>query len=664
MFGDMNPENLALKGTAKQSTTKYKSHAGLAIDGNIDGFASRGSVTHTGGHGTEDWNPWWQVRLESETKIGGIRVWNRQLQQANDEIQVVSVVNPGAAPPQGTFRMKIDYGGKNYTSKVDLPVDASATGGLASMSGAIEAMLGTLGGVDVTRTSTTNLLGGYRGYQYTVTFKGHPGDVPKIGIKYTNFSATPDAKVMIETLRNGVDNPKYNYKLDSNEKEYVDNLYPCWIFIFDSTVPQPELIQDFYELKKKAVWTQEVAQGGRVINLAPRGVTGQTVRIMLNNTNYLSLAEVQVYEASVETMSQYSGGSPIQERPIVQPYIAEHSLDDTWKNVQFGGLWHLTVTDTKAYNSDRKVGSLMEHNGMGKINDWVLMVTDMAGVIHRFYVDYHVEVLTLPKYGELFYQELSDKDEGYSLFNGRTLSKLEEAPGMGRFLAPCYGVDTTGLNGVESVGNHRHCPLNYGVGGLRSWQKTGAKPVVNLHGKERVVVYKPFSDFLGQDHFTYRTLFGTVPGETTEVRVNVKNCRIYEKEESKGTSSTVHALCACKRTEQKLFGDPVSCPAAITSTCGASPTSEEIYPFMCRMCRGAHAGFSSACRVEVEKAVAWLDDKGLCDPDVPAVGYPVCKEEGTAALTREPFMLYGVGTDYFRGGRGMSRVQMQMNKVN
>eukprot|EP00520_Triparma_pacifica_P008483 CAMPEP_0118646096 /NCGR_PEP_ID=MMETSP0785-20121206/7860_1 /TAXON_ID=91992 /ORGANISM="Bolidomonas pacifica, Strain CCMP 1866" /LENGTH=7824 /DNA_ID=CAMNT_0006538039 /DNA_START=267 /DNA_END=23742 /DNA_ORIENTATION=+ len=663
LFGDMNPENLALKGTAKQSTTKYKSHAGLAIDGNVDGFASRGSVSHTGGHGEEDWNPWWQVRLESEVKIGGIRVWNRQLQQARDEIQVINVVAPGKNP-QGTYRMRIDYGGKNYTSKVDLPVDAAATGSLETMSGALEAMLGRLGSVDVTRTSTTNLLGGYQGYQYTVTFKGHPGDVPKIGIHYTNFTLTPDAKVMVETLRQGVDNPKYNYKLDSNEKEYVDNLYPCWIFIFDSTVPQPELIEDFYELKKKAVWMQEVAQGGRVINLSPGGITGQTVRVMLNNTNYLSLAEVQVYEANIESMSQYSGGSPIQERPIVQPYIAEDSLDDTWKNVQFGGLWHLTITDTKKYNSDRDIGQIREHNGMGKINDWVLMITDMAGVIHRFYVDYHVEVLTLPKYGELYFQELNDKDEGYSLFNGRTFSKLEEAPGMGRFLAPCYGVDTTGLNGVESVGNHRFCPLNYGVGGLRSWQKTGAKPVVNLHGKERVVVYKPFADFLGQDHFTYRTLFGTVPGETTEVRVNVKNCRIYEKEETKGTSSTVHSLCSCKRTEQLLFGDPTNCEAAIISTCGASATSEEVYPFMCRMCKGAHSTFTSACRSEIEKAVAWLDDKGLCSADVPAGGYPVCKEEGTAALTREPFMLYGVGEDYYRGGRGMTKVQMQSNKVN
>ena len=661
LFGDMNPENLALKGTAKQSTTKYKSHAGLAIDGNVDGFASRGSVSHTGGHGLEDWNPWWQVRLQSETKIGGIRVWNRQLQQARDEIQVISVVAPGTSP-QGTYRMRIDYGGNNYTSKVDLPVDAAATGSELTMSGAVEAMLNTLGSVDVTRTSTTNHLGGYQGYQYTVTFKGHAGDVPKISVHYTNFTLTPDAKVMVETLRNGVDNPKYNYKLDSDEKNYVDNLYPCWVLIFDSTAPNPE-DYDFYELKKKAVWMQEVVQGGRVINLSPGGVTGQTVRVMLNNTNYLSLAEVQVYEANVETMSQYSGGSPIQERPIVQPYVAEDSLDDTWKDVQFGGLWHLTVTDLVKYNSDRKVGSLREHNGMGKMNDWVLMITDMAGIVHRSYVDYHVEILTLPKYGELYYQELNDKDEGYSYFNGRKLEKLEEAPGMGRFLAPCYGVDTTGLNGVESVGNHRYCPLNYGVGGMRSWQKTGAKPVVNLHGKERVVIYKPFKDFLGQDHFTYRTLFGTVPGETSEVRLNVKNCRVYETSETKGTASTVHSLCSCKRTEQKLFGDPTACPAAITSTCTSSATSAEVYPYMCRMCTGAHSTFTSACKVEIEKAVTWLDEKGLCSTDVPAGGYPICKEEGTAALTREPFMLYGVGTDFYRGGQGMTRVQMQNNKI-
>ena len=666
LFTDMQSENLALRGIAKQSTTKYSSHAGLAIDGNVDGFMSRGSVTHTGGHGKEDPSPWWQVRLEKGVTIGGIRIWNRQLQQARDDIQVVSVVAP-SKQPVGNYRLKMEYLGENYTSSI-LSTSAEAQGGSDTMKGAVENMVHRLGEVDVTRTSTTSFMGGYQGYQYTVTFTGHPGDVPKIKLDSTNFTITPDARVEIETLRHGVDNPKYNYKGDSNEKEYVDNLYPFWLMIFDESVPNPEFIEGgVKEALKKAVWFQEVRKGERVVNLAPN-VHGQTVRVMLDNDNYLSLAEVEVYEAGNSAMSQYAGGSPIAERPITQPYVAEDGLDSSFANIQYGGIWTLVISDLAGYKGSREAGNYRETNGMGKVNDWVLTITDQANVMHRFYSDRQAEILTLPKYGSLFFKELNGLDEGYSLFNGRTVEaqdggKIEEELGMGRNLSPCYGVDTTGLNGVESVGSHRYCPLNYGVGNLLSNQKTGAKPIKNLSGGERVVVYEPFRDFLGVDHFTFRTLSGGAAGATTEVRVNVKNCRVYEREETKEGTDSTHGLCTCGRTEEYLYGDPLKCPLAVSSVCAGA--DRDNFPLLCTTCTGSsHASYDMPCKAQLDKAVAWLENKGMCSKDVPKSGYSICKEEGTTAREREPFILYGVDTDYFSGGRGLTQVKMQSNRVS
>ena len=40
--------NLALNANASQSTTRFGGTADLAVDGNVDGFFSSGSVTHTG----------------------------------------------------------------------------------------------------------------------------------------------------------------------------------------------------------------------------------------------------------------------------------------------------------------------------------------------------------------------------------------------------------------------------------------------------------------------------------------------------------------------------------------------------------------------------------------------------------------------------------------
>ena len=576
-----------------------------------------------------------------------------------------------------------------------------------SMQEAIEGLTGLVGTVDVSRTT---LVGGgdwrenWKGYQYSITFIGSPGDRMELSVVDRKFNVVNDTMVEVETARHGVKNEFYNYKgtFTKNSVAYVEELFPFWVMIFDDTMKAPELLQGgFDEAFKHAVWSQEVSgrtgEEGRVINLAPN-VKGSLVRVMLKNGNYLSLAEVQVFESRLNTMNQLVEGSPIAERPLTQPYSGEDSLDDKFKNIQFGGAWHLNIRDLTKYSNTRGVGGegagggedgtcgnpgsvegeggckglMGEKNGVGKLNDWILMITDHAGVVHRYYSDQLSSILTLPKYGELFLTEMSEKDEGYRGYNGRGADegrgRVEEAEGMGRKLSPCYGVDTTGLNGVDSVGSHRYCPLNFGVGGLMNTQKGGAMSKTTLLGKERVVVYRPFRDFLGVDHFTYQPWDGVDKGEVTEVRIEVKNCRRFERAVTKGDVG-VQGLCSCRRTEAELFGG-AGCVAAVQATCGLSTSSFEEHPVMCSMCDWAGlqgftgvAQHSSGCKVEIEKAVALMESKGMCDAEVPKEGYPSCREESTTANAREPYILYGVGTEYFRGGRGVTKVHMPLNSI-
>jgi hypothetical protein len=66
--------NLALDGTATQSSTGYKDAiAARAIDGNTDGTFFNNSVTHTG----SDANAWWQVDLGENCVIRKINCFNR-----------------------------------------------------------------------------------------------------------------------------------------------------------------------------------------------------------------------------------------------------------------------------------------------------------------------------------------------------------------------------------------------------------------------------------------------------------------------------------------------------------------------------------------------------------------------------------------------------------
>ncbi|EMI17019.1 protein containing DUF1549 [Rhodopirellula maiorica SM1] len=66
-------QNVALSGTATQSSTGFNGPAKFAIDGNISGNFQDRTVIHTQ---TED-NPWWEVDLGAEHPVDRIALWNR-----------------------------------------------------------------------------------------------------------------------------------------------------------------------------------------------------------------------------------------------------------------------------------------------------------------------------------------------------------------------------------------------------------------------------------------------------------------------------------------------------------------------------------------------------------------------------------------------------------
>lgn len=66
-------DNLALAGTATQSSTTHSGDPSRAIDGDTNGEYFDGSVTHTA---TEN-NAWWQVDLATQNAIGEINIYNR-----------------------------------------------------------------------------------------------------------------------------------------------------------------------------------------------------------------------------------------------------------------------------------------------------------------------------------------------------------------------------------------------------------------------------------------------------------------------------------------------------------------------------------------------------------------------------------------------------------
>ncbi len=68
--------NIALKGTATQSSVSWEGTPELAIDGNTNGDKTKGkSVMHTDGR--KNTNPWWLLDLGHEVPLQSISIWNR-----------------------------------------------------------------------------------------------------------------------------------------------------------------------------------------------------------------------------------------------------------------------------------------------------------------------------------------------------------------------------------------------------------------------------------------------------------------------------------------------------------------------------------------------------------------------------------------------------------
>lgn len=66
--------NIAIDGTATQSSTAFQGPAALAIDGNTDGdYKAAKSTTHT----KQSSNPWWELDLGAVHPVDRIAVWNR-----------------------------------------------------------------------------------------------------------------------------------------------------------------------------------------------------------------------------------------------------------------------------------------------------------------------------------------------------------------------------------------------------------------------------------------------------------------------------------------------------------------------------------------------------------------------------------------------------------
>jgi hypothetical protein len=517
--------------------------------------------------------------------------------------------NATTACNDGTFVLTVPFGGKGgipvntgaiHWSAAAMIIDEDGQSPNAgkregeSLQAKLQA-LPNVGQVRVTRAEAPNTgVGDYHPvpgrkqnhHRWSVTFVAAPGNLAEMTVASNDISVV-GADVRVETWQDGTDNRFYNYATELAQLK--GQMGPGWLMVLPDSFTNIANTDSLEEAKAAAMWKRHITANDyhqwreNHFTLPEGGIQGRYVRYQLEGSGYLSLAEVQVYEARRPTLSGYKGGSPITATyyPGGTTYCPEQNLDEAFRGLSAEGMWNLHITDERARESLYEGTSepTQKVHGQGAVSDWILHITDVHGETRDYYMDMTAKIETMPKYGNLFigiddaeFEHLDrdrngelDRAEGTKYLNHYVRGygqmdkasrrsildifmldlqlyggvRLQEEEGLQRYLSPCYGrVSDTYSLWRYSGQNHplpggllsSSCVRQFGVGNSLSSSSEGSIAVKHQIRHGRSIRYVPVQGYTGKDSFSYQMQMG--PEESSvrgDIDVTVKLCRGYDE---------------------------------------------------------------------------------------------------------------------------------------
>ena len=303
VLGSAPFHNLATGRKAAQSSTQPgldKSGAEKAADGNPDGNFAAGSVTHTNGEA----NAWWQVDLGASAAIRNITIWNRTdccQDRLSDYWVFVSDLPfaPTDTPaklekrtatwnshqteyPKPSARIavngvgryvRVQLNGTNYLSLAEVQIDGAVRRSLAAGKKAEQSS--TLApGTDVAAHAVDG---------------NTDGKLAAGSVSHTYGQANAWWQVDLEkSVQIG------SIRVWNRTDCCQDRLSDYWVFASDTPFTAsdtPETLQ-----KRQGIWSSHQTRYPNPFMTIPVNAKARYIRVQLSGTNYLSLAEVEVFE--------------------------------------------------------------------------------------------------------------------------------------------------------------------------------------------------------------------------------------------------------------------------------------------------------------------------------------------------------------------------------
>lgn len=653
-FSDVRSKNIALSGVTNQSSTSFDGYARRCNDGITSSIYGDKSACATS---DADTNPWWQIHLPLGSTVRSLTVWPRTPQEWVPAICIVTI-KAWDKFPIGKYRLKF--------TNVD-PLDSTLTytsdyiqmGDSASNVQLIVSDIGALSQISIHREVIVgdSFIKGH-GWRYLVTFHGIEVAEPHIEVLNSTFIGGYDLieNELVENIQSfqlnvGAQLFKRGVaKSVSKAASAIGGvngentwLLPYYLFLFEETGSQPP--DSLEESIAQAVWYHKyetIDKLEQIVLNIPYSNIGY-VKIQKVGQSQLSFVELEVFATELRSLKWYREGYPIKPSSILSPYQLVDSFAHAFDYTKYTGRWSLQITSSNAHTKKNIRGW---EGSVGTISDWVLVVTDLAGIVHVYYQDIRGVVTTKPKYGTLQVAALhttSNYQDWRQRFEITASGEITTKKGFERALGSCINVDTTGMNGVQSqLDGYRYCSENYGVGPSLGNRKFGDYPDEIYIDNYRLLYYTPNYQYLGTDFFTYKILHGLMNQNEvnekgdSEVTIHVRNCRDNQKDRI-----SAHSLCVCVPSEQTVISNWSSCSANVYQICTNSSESKSHFVNLCETCSNNYLEANNVtfnevsfnCLTEISRSVSYLTSNRQCDIEP----LYACKDELVTKTGKEQF---------------------------
>lgn len=341
-YSTIGSTNLALGRPATQSSTLYTT-AAAAVDGNTDGFFGNGSVTHT----SNTLQPWWQVDLGSVQTVGSIKLWNRTdccPERLSNFYVLVSDVPFTSTDLMTTLGQS---GVSNYYTPGQVSV--SSTINIARTGRYVRVQLAgtnSLSLAEVQVMSAVNLATGKPASQSTTLYTTAAAAVD--GNTNGNFGAastthTENTFQPWWQVDLGASQTLDNIRLWNRTDCCGDRLSNFYVLVSDQPFVSTNLTTTINQAGVSAYYTPGQAGVSYTINV---GRTGRYVRVQLAGTNFLSLAEVEIFGSGKINVTRSVPGSTFPRAVASSTFNANYPAsavidgDRQARNWGAGGGWN------------------------------------------------------------------------------------------------------------------------------------------------------------------------------------------------------------------------------------------------------------------------------------------------------------------------------------